>query len=79
MLGTVFLEGEDYAQAIPFLNRVRLDGPFSNQALLSAGWASMALEDYERAIVPWSILAEVAMATVITWVAFQAMRGSAKR
>jgi tetratricopeptide (TPR) repeat protein len=58
VLGTVFLEGEDYAQAIPFLNRVRLDGPFSNQALLSAGWASMALEDYERAIVPWSILAD---------------------
>ena len=58
VLGTVFLEGEDFAQAIPFLNRVRLDGPFSNQALLSAGWASMALEDYERAVVPWSILAE---------------------
>ena len=58
VLGTVFLEGEDYAQAIPYLNRVRLDGPFSNQALLSAGWASMALEDYQRAIVPWSILAD---------------------
>ena len=58
VLGTVFLEGENFAQAIPFLNRVRLDGPFSNQALLSAGWASMALEDYERAVVPWSILAE---------------------
>ena len=58
VLGTVFLEGEDYAQALPYLNRVRLDGPFSNQALLSAGWASMALEDYQRAIVPWSILAD---------------------
>jgi tetratricopeptide (TPR) repeat protein len=58
VLGTVFLEGEDFAQALPFLNRVCLDGPFSNQALLSAGWASVALEDYERAVVPWSILAE---------------------
>jgi len=58
VLGTVYLEAENYAQALPFLNRVRLDGPFSNQALLSAGWASMALEDYQRAIVPWSILAD---------------------
>jgi hypothetical protein len=37
---------------------VRLDGPFSNQALLSAGWASMATEQFDRAVVPWSILAE---------------------
>jgi len=36
---------------------VRLDGPFSNQALLSAGWASLSEEDYERAVVPWNILA----------------------
>ncbi len=58
VLGTVFLEGEEFAKAIPFLNRVRLDGPFSNQALLSAGWASMELEDYQRAVVPWGILAD---------------------
>jgi len=37
---------------------VRLDGPFSNQALLSAGWASMATEQFDRAVVPWSILTE---------------------
>ena len=43
---------------MPYLNRVRLDGPFSNQALLSAGWASMATEQFDRAVVPWSILAE---------------------
>ena len=58
VLGTVYLEQEDFARALPFLDRVRLDGPFSNQALLSAGWASLSLEDYDRAIVPWSILAE---------------------
>ena len=40
-----------------YFNRVRLDGPFSNQALLSAGWASLSSEQYDRAIVPWSILA----------------------
>ncbi len=56
--GTVHLEAEEYALAIPYLNRVRLDGAFSNQALLSAGWANMSIENYERAVVPWSILAE---------------------
>jgi predicted negative regulator of RcsB-dependent stress response len=58
VLGTIFLEDGEHDKALPYLNRVRLDGPFSNQALLSAGWASMATEDYDRAIVPWSILAD---------------------
>lgn len=58
VLGTILLEDSNYKQALPPLNRVRLDGPFANQALLSAGWASLAVEDFERAVVPWSILAE---------------------
>ena len=58
VLGTIYLEGEEFGQAAAVLNRVSLDGPYSNQALLSAGWANMSREDYERAIVPWSILAE---------------------
>ncbi len=58
VLGTIFLEDGQYQEALPPLNRVRLDGPFSNQALLSAGWASMSVDDYERAVVPWSILAD---------------------
>ena len=37
---------------------MRLDGPFSNQALLSAGWADVSAQNYERAVVPWSILAK---------------------
>ena len=57
VLGTILLESEEYEQAVPFLNRVRLDGPFSNQALLSAGWANMSIDRVERAVVPWSILA----------------------
>lgn len=56
--GTVHLEAEEFELAIPYLNRVRLDGPYSNQALLSAGWANMAIDKAERAVVPWSILAE---------------------
>lgn len=58
VLGTIFLEEGAYDQAVPFFNRVRLDGPFSNQALLSAGWASLSAEKYDRAVVPWKILAQ---------------------
>jgi len=58
VLGTIYLEEEAFAQAVPFLNRVRLDGPLSNQALLSAGWAHLSAEQYDRAVVPWRILAD---------------------
>ncbi len=58
VLGTIYLEEGAFDQAVPYFNRVRLDGPFSNQALLSAGWASLSAERYDRAVVPWSILAE---------------------
>jgi tetratricopeptide (TPR) repeat protein len=58
VLGTILLEDGEFENAMPYLNRVRLDGPFSNQALLSAGWASLSVENYQRAVVPWSILAE---------------------
>jgi len=58
VLGTILLEDGEYDKAMPFLNRVRLDGPFSNQALLSAGWASLSNDDFERAIVPWRMLAD---------------------
>jgi tetratricopeptide (TPR) repeat protein len=58
VLGTILLEAKDYDNAITYLNRVRLDGPFSNQALLSVGWASLSSDNFERAVVPWSILAD---------------------
>jgi len=56
--GTIHLEAEEFELAIPYLNRVRLDGPFSNQALLSSGWANLSSGRVERAVVPWSLLAE---------------------
>jgi len=58
VLGTLLLEEDNFNQAVEYLNRVRLDGPFSNQALLSAGWASMSSGKPDRAVVPWGILAE---------------------
>jgi len=48
----------DPKQAKDFFDRVRLDGPFSNQALLGSGWAALSDESYQRAIVPWTLLHE---------------------
>jgi hypothetical protein len=58
VLGTLQSEVSDFGSAQISLDRVRLDGPFSNQALLRAGWADASAEKFERALVPWSILAE---------------------
>lgn len=58
VLGTILLEDEAYLDAARHFDRVRLEGPFSNQALLSAGWANASADQYERAVVPWRILAD---------------------
>lgn len=58
ILGTMLFESADYARAYQALDRVRLEGPFSNQALLRAGWAEASAGNYERALVPWSLLAK---------------------
>ncbi len=58
VLGTLLMEDQSFAPAALSFDRVRLEGPFSNQALLSAGWAAASMRDFERAIVPWSILVE---------------------
>lgn len=58
VLGNRYLD-EGYAQlAKPLLNKIRIDGPFSNRALLKSGWADIALKNYESAITPWTILHE---------------------
>lgn len=56
--GTALLEQERFDEAADSFSRVRLDGPYSNQALLSAGWSNVATEQFERAVVPWQILSE---------------------
>ncbi len=45
-------DGQPTAAKEP-LQRVRLEGPFSNKALLGVGWADAELERYHRALVPW--------------------------
>lgn len=57
VLGTLLFEGDQVDRARSTIERVRLEGPFSNQALLRAGWAEVELEQFERAVVPWSVLA----------------------
>jgi len=56
VLGYRLLDTNEPALAKKYLERVRLKGPFSNRALLGAGWADALLEQYDRALVPWTIL-----------------------
>ncbi|MFZ2161069.1 MAG: tetratricopeptide repeat protein [Sideroxyarcus sp.] len=56
VLGSRLLEKGEAQLAGKYLERVRLDGPFSNRALLGAGWADIKREDYKHALVPWSLL-----------------------
>ena len=58
VLGTLLFEASQFGAAQRSLDRVRLEGPFSNQALLRAGWADASAQNFERALVPWSLLAE---------------------
>ena len=52
-LGYALLQsGQPHAAKVP-LQRVRLEGPFSNKALLGVGWADAELDRYQRALVPW--------------------------
>lgn len=52
-LGYSYLQDDSPAESRPVLQRVRLEGPYSNKALLGVGWADSAGENYERALVPW--------------------------
>ena len=54
----MLFEAADFERAYQSLDRVRLEGPFSNQALLRAGWAEVSAGNFERALVPWNILAK---------------------
>ncbi|MBV8403235.1 MAG: tetratricopeptide repeat protein [Gammaproteobacteria bacterium] len=52
-LGFAYLQANQPERARPALERVRLNGPYSNKALLGSGWASAALGDYQGALTPW--------------------------
>jgi tetratricopeptide (TPR) repeat protein len=58
VLGTILFESGNFERAKQSLDRVRLEGPFSNQALLRAGWAAVSAKQYDRALVAWNILVD---------------------
>jgi tetratricopeptide (TPR) repeat protein len=58
VLGEKLMADKNYESAKSVLDRVRIDGPFSNRALLGSGWADAYQDQYESALVPWTILAE---------------------
>lgn len=58
VLGYKLLDENAGANAKLVLERVRLSGPFSSRALLGSGWADASQGLFDRALVPWSILAE---------------------
>jgi len=52
-LGFAYLQANQPAKALPALERVRLNGPYSDKALLGTGWAQAALGNYQGALTPW--------------------------
>ena len=58
VLGYYYIRAGKSKNAISVLESVRLDGPFSNKALLGLGWAYSQQERYRDALVPWLALAE---------------------
>ncbi len=56
ILGYRLLESGQPGSAQQYLDRVRLAGPYSNKALLGSGWVDAALGNFERALVPWTVL-----------------------
>lgn len=56
VLGSKLMEEKQFEGAKQILDRVRLNGPFSNRALLTSGWADASRDNYQHALVPWSLL-----------------------
>jgi tetratricopeptide (TPR) repeat protein len=57
-LGYAWLQAARPVEAKPSLQRVRLNGPFSNKALLGVGWSDAESADYRAALAPWLALRE---------------------
>ena len=58
VFGYKLLEEDNPEGAQQVLERVRLNGAFSNRALLGWGWADAAQGHFARSLVPWSMLVE---------------------
>lgn len=58
MLGYRLMDAKQHALAKQYFDRVRLNSPFSNKALLGSGWAEVAMGKFDSALVPWSVLSK---------------------
>jgi len=56
VLGEKLMADKKYDKAKEALDRVQITGPFSNRSLLSSGWADASMNNYESALVPWTML-----------------------
>lgn len=59
-LGYQLLRSGEPEKARHYLNRVRLTGPFTQAALLGAGWSDAERGHYHEALTPWLSLARLA-------------------
>ena len=55
-LAYYYLDKGNAKKAKIHFERVRIDGPFSNRALLGAGWVAASEGRFDHALVTWSIL-----------------------
>jgi hypothetical protein len=55
-VGFTLLKANEAQRARTYLERIQLEGPFSNRALLWVGWSDAAQGSYEQALVPWMML-----------------------
>ena len=69
----------DPKKAREYLQLVRLNGPYSNRALLGLGWAEVELERYEQALVPWQELASRDRNDVAVFESFLAIGNALER
>jgi len=58
LLGKLQEQSSDFGHAQQTFDRVRLEGPYSDQALLSSGWSDVSGKNYARALVPWGMLVQ---------------------
>ena len=56
--GFAHLYNQQNDLAVQQFKQVRLDGPYSNRALLGFGWAQVEGENYQAALTPWQALSK---------------------
>ncbi len=58
LLGYHYLTSDQHDIAMQYFEKVHLEGPFSQKALLGLGWAYSRTNQHRRALVPWLLLSK---------------------